>query len=351
MKRTLLLCTLALSTPLFAIDVDPKLDKLVREALPVCGEATISYQELPFKLLPRFTGALVRIESERPSCEGQYSAVLSPAGRFYLGMPWPIESEEGATAEEKLKNFTWRNMNMNVSPVIDRTKTNEDGLHSATLFQLTESGKLPLEGEVDPNGRMFFFGHFLSAKSDLRAQRMKAFESFLGKSPARGAEKAAVTIVEFSDFECPSCKRSSGFGDMLLAKHGEEAVRYIRFDLPLSGHPWAFSAALAGRAIHRQKPDVFWEFKKQVYENQENLNAFMFWDWARGFAEDRELDMKKFDADVNSEELKNEILAGAGIAFSNDVRATPTYLINGVFVDAGAEGKGLDEYVAKLLAK
>jgi protein-disulfide isomerase len=222
-------------------------------------------------------------------------------------------------------------------------------LYTATLFQITESGKLPLLGEVDPNGKMFFFGTFRNAKSDLRAQRMKAFETFFASSPSRGGEKAPVTLVEFSDFECPSCQRASGYADMLLKKHGEN-IRYIRFDLPLSGHPWAFAAAVAGRAIHRQKPDVFWEFKKQVYANQENLNAFMFGDWARGFAEDRGLDMKKYDADLASDDLRTEILTGAGTAFSNDVRATPTYLINGTLVEPGAEGQGLDEYITKLLA-
>ncbi|HEX6177964.1 MAG TPA: thioredoxin domain-containing protein, partial [Thermoanaerobaculia bacterium] len=262
MKRTLLLCALALSAPAFAIDVDPKVDKLVRETLPVCaGETTIKYEEMPYKLLPRFTAVLVKIESQRHSCDGQYSAILTPSGRFYLGMPWPIESDEGATPEEKLKNFTWRNMKMNVNAAIDRTKTNEDGLHPATLYQLTESGKMPLEGEVDRDGKFFFFGRFLSSKSATPAQRMKAIESFLGKSPTKGADKPAVTVVEFSDFECPSCKRSSGYADALLAKHGAN-VRYVRFDLPLTGHAWAFYAALAGRAIYRQNPEAFWEFKK-----------------------------------------------------------------------------------------
>src|SRR2546430_4296891 len=52
----------------------------------------------------------------------------------------------------------------------------------------------------------------------------------------------------------------------ILAAHGD-AVRYIRFDMPLiTIHPWAFSAAVAGRAIYRQNPDLFWKFKEQIYE-------------------------------------------------------------------------------------
>lgn len=351
MKRSLLfLCTLFVCSAALAIDVDPKLDRAVRDALPICAESTIAYDALPFKPLPRFTGAVVRIESKRPACEGQFVAFLSPTGGFYLGYPWLLDEEAGASTEEKLKNFTWRNMQMNISATIDRTKITDDGLLPVTLYQMTENGKMPLDGLIDPNGRMFFFGHFRRLSGDIRAQRAKSFEPFFAVSPTRGAASAPVTIVEFSDFECPSCRRASGYADTILSKHGEK-IRYVRFDLPLTGHPWAFAAALAGRAIYRQKPELFWEYKKQVYENQEKLNAFTFGDWARGFAADRELDMKRYDADVASEEVRGNLLKGAGVALTNDIRATPSYVVNGVLVDAGDDGKALAEYVDKLLVK
>ena len=351
MKRSFFaLCTLFVCSTALAAEVDPKVDQLVREALPVCSEATLSYQDLNFRLPARFKGTLARVESKRPSCEGQYAAITTPTGGFYLGMPWVLDEEAGDTPEAKLKSFVWRSMNMNVTPVIDRKKLTDDGLYPVSLEQTTENGKLPLEGAIDPQGRTFFFGHFRRANGDFRAQRTKAFESFLAASPTKGPASAPVTVVEFSDFECPSCKRSSGYADAILAKHGDK-VRYIRFDLPLNMHPWAFGAALAGRAIYRQKPELFWEYKKKVYESQDRLNAFMFWDWARGFAQDHDLDMKRYDADVNSEEIRASILKGAGTALSNDVRATPTYMVNGAMVEAGENGKALNEYVDKLVSK
>ncbi|HKR65665.1 MAG TPA: thioredoxin domain-containing protein, partial [Thermoanaerobaculia bacterium] len=341
--------TLLLCASTYAIDVDPKLDKAVRDAVPVCSDLTLTYDELPMKLPQRFTGTVVNMKSKRGACEGALVAVLSPTGGFFMGAPWLIEGEEGATTEDKLKAFIWRNMQENMTATIDRTKRTDDGLYRATLTQITENGKMPLDGELDPSGRVFFFGHFRRLKDDIRAQRAKAFDAFIPNLPAKGAAAGApVTVVEFSDFQCPSCKRSSGYADALLAKHGDK-VRYIRFDLPLTMHPWAFPAALAGRAIYRQKPELFWEYKKQVYANQENLNAFAFWDWARGWAEDHELDMKKFDADTASEDIKSEILRGAGTAFSNEVRATPTFMINGAMVDAGDEGKALNDYIESLL--
>jgi hypothetical protein len=348
-----ILSTLALALlvclPAFAIDVDPKLDRAVRELMPVCADATVTYAELPVKLPARFTGALVSVESTRHTCDGSFAAVVSPSGATFIGMPWQIAGEEGKTVEEKLKHFTWRNMHENMTATIDRTR-NADGLFPVTLHQATESGKLPLAGFVDGDERIFFFGRFRPAGADVRASRSKVFEPFIANAPTKGAEKAAVTIVEFSDFQCPSCQRSSGYVDPILAKHGDK-VRYIRYDLPLSSHSWAFGAALAGRAIYRQKPEAFWDYKKQVYANQGSLNSFLFWDWARNFAQDHELDLARYDADLANAELKTEILNGAGAALTNDVRATPSYLVNGAFVDAGDEGKGLSAYVDSLLAK
>ncbi len=349
MNRSILLTlTLVLCAPAFAADVDPKLDKAIREALPVCDGATIKYGEPQVPLPQRFTGTLVQIESPRHTCDGQYVAVLSPTGGFFLGSPWPLAEEEGKTLEEKLKNFTWRNMQQNVTAEIER-KATEDGLMPVTLWQTTEAGRVPLYGTIDPAGRTFFFGsNFKRLNGDLSAQRTKVFEALAAKSPTKGS--GPVTIIEFSDFQCPSCRRSAGYVDPILAKHPGK-VRYIRFDLPLSGHPWAFPAALAGRAIYRQKPDLFWDYKKNVYDNQDSLNAFTFWDWARAWAEDHDLDLKKYDADLENTELRAEILRGAGLALSNDVRGTPTYIVNGAIVETGENGAALAAYVDKLLAK
>lgn len=349
-KRSILVTlTLALTASVFAVDVQPKLDEAIRQALPVCPEATVKYSESPAKLPPRFNGTLVQVEDPSNLCSGHYLAVVSPTGGLFLGSPWTIADEEGSGIPEKLKNFTWRNMGQNVTATVT-PKITEDGLLPVTLTQVTEHGGLPLLGLVDPQGHTFFFGPFRRLGTDVLAQRMKAFDPYLAASPARGPATSPVTIVEFSDFQCPACRRTSGYADSIVAKHGEK-VRYVRFDLPLSGHPWAFPASLAGRAIHRQKPDLFWEFKKNVYENQDNLTAFMFWDWARAWAEDHDLDLARYDADLQNAELRSQILAGAGLALSNDVRATPTYFVNGAIVVPGEGGQALSAYVDKLLAR
>ena len=339
----------AVASAAAAQKLDPAVEAAVRQSIPVCGDVTFTTAELPMKLPTGFTGTVVRTAGSRPTCEGQFASVLSPTGGFFLGMPWYIASEEGATPEARLKSFAWRNLQENVTPVVEKTRT-ADGLYRVTLNQTVEGGKIPITGEMDAEGKVFFFGHFRRLKGDVRAERAKAFEKLAASAPTRGAAKPAVTILEFSDFECPSCKRSADYTDPILAAHGEK-VRHVRFDLPLSGHPWSLPASMAGRAIAAQKPELFWKYKKEVYDNQERLNPFSFDDFARGFAETHQLDMKRYDADVTSSELRQLLLDGAGAAYSNDIRATPTFLVNGALVDAGENGKALVEYVNKLVAQ
>jgi protein-disulfide isomerase len=116
-------------------------------------------------------------------------------------------------------------------------------------------------------------------------------------------------------------------------------------------HPWAFSAAVMGRAIYRQSPEAFWAFKEQIYSNQDGLNIFTLEDFVRGFVQDHQLDLKKWEADVASKEVSQEILDSIGAAYSVPVGSTPTFLVNGEIVNAGEEGKNIDALISKLLEK
>jgi len=328
---------------------DDKLTEMIRSSLPLCGPETKIKQE-PFnrKMPPNMTGTIVTIESPRSACAGQLLAITTSRS-FYLGQPWFLEGFTGTT-EAKLKQFGWQNLQSAFTPKIGTERTAE-GLLPVQLLETTEYGPLPLDGEIDPQGTMFLLGHFRPIASDVRAERLKAFAPFVQSSPTRGPAGASVTVIEFSDFECPSCRYASINFKPMFDKYKDQ-IRFTRFDLPLvTNHPWAFAAALAGRAIYRQKPDVFWTYKEQIYENQDKLNAFLVEDFARNFAKDHELDMAKYDADLADQSIRKSILSGVGAAFANDIRATPSYVVNGVIVDPGNDGGALDKYIAEQLAR
>lgn len=330
----------------------PAFEKYIREAMPVCEQTTLSYIAMVHKLPSNLSGLVVRAASPRQSCEGQVVGVTSKEGTVFLGVPWFLDEVRDVKGlEAKLAQFTATALHEEFTPVIDKLNPTKEGLFPVTLYETTERGKLPLYGEIDPAGTVFFIGPFRPFDEAPSSARLKAFETYLSDSPTTGAAKPEVTVVEFSDFECPSCQHAAGYMKPILEKHGDK-VRYIRYDTPLvTMHPWAFAAAIAGRAVWHQKPEAFWDYKKQIYENQDKLNAFSIDDFARGFAKDHELDLKRYDADIASETLKTRLINGVGTAFSNDVRSTPTYMVNGVIVDAGTDGKNLTAYIDSVLKK
>jgi len=351
--KRLLASLLPLAVVLSAAAAEPKADdkltEMTRSSLPLCGPET-KIKQAPFdrKMPPNMMGTIVTIESPRSACAGQLLAITT-ARSFYLGQPWFLEGFTGTT-EAKLKQFGWQNLQSTFTPKIGTDRTAE-GLLPVQLLETTEYGPLPLDGEIDPQGTMFLLGHFGPIASDVRAERLKAFAPFVQSSPTRGPAGASVTVIEFSDFECPSCRYASINFKPMFDKYKDQ-IRFTRFDLPLvTNHPWAFAAALAGRAIYRQKPDVFWTYKEQIYENQDKLNAFLIEDFARNFAKDHELDMAKYDADLADQSIRKSILSGVGVAFTNDIRATPSYVVNGVIVDPGNDGGALDKYIAEQLAR
>ncbi len=143
-------------------------------------------------------------------------------------------------------------------------------------------------------------------------------------SPARGPEKAAVSIVEFSDFQCPFCGRVTPTLDKVVEEYGSQ-VRIVFKHLPLSIHPKAPAAHAASEAAHRQ--GKFWEMHDAIFANQRELEPGKF----EKYAEEMGLDMKQYRADVASAEVKARVDDDKGEARRLGVSGTPGFFINGRF--------------------
>lgn len=290
-------------------------------------------------------GELIEAESASPYCHNDL-AVISNRGELFAGNPWPLSGN--GTLEEKVRTFTWNNFREVFTASVLPAKTT-NGLKRVKVTYTTESGPVPIDGWTDASESTLFIGDFYPVNASVSAERMKKVAPLFAAAPKRGSASSKVTIVEFSDFQCPSCREASKYVKPLVEKLGDK-VLYVRLDLPLvSSHPWAFQAALAGRAIYRQKPDAFWDYRDFIYQNQPDLNAFTVEDQARRFAEDNGLDLARYDADLQSQALRDEILKNIGTAFTMGMQATPTFLVNGVAVYPGRDGSALEKYIASLL--
>lgn len=146
--------------------------------------------------------------------------------------------------------------------------------------------------------------------------------------PAKGPANAPVTIVEYSDFQCPYCTRGyQTINEVLKAYDGK--VRVIFKHLPLDFHPKAMPAAKMFEAIAMQDHAKAFKFHDIVFENQAELNQ-RGEDFLKEAAKKAGADMKRIEKDLNDPKIAARITADMEEARKFDISGTPGFLINGV---------------------
>jgi protein-disulfide isomerase len=140
--------------------------------------------------------------------------------------------------------------------------------------------------------------------------------------PAKGPSDARVTIVEFSDFQCPFCARGKKVMDEVVKTYGAD-VRLVFRDFPLSFHENAEKAAEAGHCAEEQ--GKFWEMHDWMFDNQQSLAAGEL----KGAAKKLGLDGKKFDQCLDTGKYADAVAANQRAGEEAGVRGTPAFFING----------------------
>ncbi len=155
------------------------------------------------------------------------------------------------------------------------------------------------------------------------------------KRAFRGAAGAPITIVEYSDFECPFCKKGYETIKEVKAKYGDK-IRFEFKHLPLDFHPMAMPSARYFEAIALQSADKAYAFHDLIYSQQENLKAKKE-EFLKDSAKKVGADMAKLKTDLSSEEVKTRIKTDMDEARSFGFTGTPGFLVNGVSI-RGAYG-------------
>lgn len=144
---------------------------------------------------------------------------------------------------------------------------------------------------------------------------------------ALGASDAALTVVEYGDFECPNCKQAAPAVKLLLTRFAGR-VRFVYRHFPLEGvHPHALHAALAAEAAAGQ--GKFWEMHDLLFENQSHLKLPQL----RRYAEHLELDMARYDAEMAGELYLQRVREHIESGERSGVRGTPAFFVNGKIQD------------------
>lgn len=162
--------------------------------------------------------------------------------------------------------------------------------------------------------------------------------------PFQGAATAPVTVIMFSDFQCPACARTHPVLKKAIAEFGDK-VRFVVRDYPLENiHANAFLAALAANAANKQ--GKFFEYGEVLYRNQETLDRASL----IKFAGEIGLNVKQFEIDLADAKAAAEVKKDQADGEAYGVGSTPTIFVNGVKVhslSAGAFRRAIDRALVK----
>jgi protein-disulfide isomerase len=155
----------------------------------------------------------------------------------------------------------------------------------------------------------------------------KSNEGVVEMQQVKGSNDAAVTLVEYSDFQCPACASFQPVLKEILATYGEQ-LRFEYKHYPLPIHPYAQQAAIAAEAAGQQ--GKFFEYHDALFENQN--------EWSKSatpvafftkYAQDLGLDVEKFKQQQKSSLLRDAVRADLNEARELGLTATPTFFLNG----------------------
>jgi len=212
-----------------------------------------------------------------------------------------------------------------------------------TIHDRTDSGTV----YVSKDGKTFLRGDMYDMSGNPFADNLTHLN--IDGNPTLGPDDARVTVVEFSDFECPHCREL--FRTLKAIEPQYPQVRIVFKDFPLTQiHPWTESASLAARCAYIQSPSAFWKLHDAIFENQDLLSPENVWEKVLGFASKAGLDTAAFKTCMSSAEAKKAIEANQADGTALNVTSTPTVFVNGRML-IGGDKSGLEQYLKYELAK
>jgi len=165
-------------------------------------------------------------------------------------------------------------------------------------------------------------------------------------APSLGPANAPVTIVVFSDFQCPMCKQEAEVIHKEITTAFPTQVRIYFRDFPLESlHNWARPAAVAGRCVYKLNPAAFWDYHDWIYENQtyiglDNLNSKL-----QEFATAKGIDGMQLARCIESKATDPEVKGSMAVGTSLSINSTPTIFVNGRRIEGAAPWENLQALI------
>jgi protein-disulfide isomerase len=208
--------------------------------------------------------------------------------------------------------------------IVQFFEANRDRAQGRTLEQLRGQIKEFLDGQKALQARAQLVEE-LKAKSaavKVKLDPPRYTVATAAIDPVRGAASAPVTIIEFSDYQCPFCARVNPTLEQVRKTYGDK-VKIVFKDFPLPNHAQAPKAAEAAHCAGEQ--GKYWEMHDQLFANQRALNVPDLKQYAAGLG----LDAAKFNQCLDSGKHAGLVAAGTAQGEKMGVNSTPTLYING----------------------
>jgi protein-disulfide isomerase len=179
---------------------------------------------------------------------------------------------------------------------------------------------------VSKDGRYLLRGDVYDTTSDPMAAVRSQIH--LANNPARGPADARVTVVEYSDYQCPYCRQLQQSLRALASSYPQ--VRFVFKDFPLvKTHPWAMTAALAARCAYIQDSRAFWKLHDAIFDKQDAISLENVRQKMLEFAAAASLNTRAFRTCMASTQSTRAVEANIQEAHALKVTSTPTVFVNG----------------------
>lgn len=173
---------------------------------------------------------------------------------------------------------------------------------------------------------------------------VRRYDIPVDNDPSLGVEDAPITLIEFSDYECPFCTRwHTDVFAPLMEKYPDQ-VRFVYRDFPLPSHPNAIPAAEAANCANEQ--GAFWEYHDRLFATTQGLSPALY----EKIATELSLDMEQFKKCVEDRTYQAEVDADFQFAANLGVSSTPTFFLNGIPIVGAQPFEFFDEVVRRELA-
>ena len=261
------------------------------------------------------------------------------------GIAPAVAQDDGLDTERIIQNLKMEIPQLRQTGQISMSSFSDSDVSGFQQATLTVNGRqIPLLVTEDGEQALLLAGPPLDVSRSVEevektlanaaSERSETLKQATSGMPVRGPADAPVTLVEFSDFQCPYCARASSLVDQLMERFPETLnVIYVHYPLPM--HEWARPAAIASQCAAQQDDEAFWTLHDAYFDNQGLLTADNVMEQSETYLADASIDItawKTCATDESSDahkEAAQTVSANMQAGESVNVTGTPSFFING----------------------